>query len=161
MDSYILYALAGSLLLLSYMKNKEKTWRACKKGWKGFNGILPQFLAILMLVGLLLAFTDQETISKIIGADSGLYGVILAAIVGSITLIPGFIAFATSAALLHAGAGYSQIAAFVSTLMMVGVVTIPMEITYFGKKVAVWRNLLAFFFSFLVALIIGLVVPSL
>ena len=51
-----------------------------------------------------------------------------------------------------------QIAAFVSTLMMVGVVTMPVEIKYFGKKATLLRNGAAFIFSFVVALIIGMVV---
>ena len=51
-----------------------------------------------------------------------------------------------------------QIGAFISTLMMVGVITLPLEISYFGKKTAILRNVLAFFFSFLVAFIIGKVV---
>ena len=50
--------------------------------------------------------------------------------------------------------------AFISTLMMVGVVTLPVEIKYFGKKLAIYRNLLAFLFSFIVAYIIGLEVTG-
>ena len=48
-----------------------------------------------------------------------------------------------------------QIAAFISTLMMVGVVTMPVEIKYFGKKMTIYRNLMAFIFSFFVAYVIG------
>ena len=91
-------------------------------------------------------------------ADSGWLGVVLASIVGSITLIPGFIAFPTAAILLDGGAGYMQIGAFISTLMMVGVVTLPVEIRYFGKKLALYRNIFAFMFSFLVAYVIGVFV---
>ena len=50
--------------------------------------------------------------------------------------------------------------AFISTLMRVGVVTLPVEIKYFGKKLAIYRNLLAFLFSFIVAYIIGLEVTG-
>ena len=60
-----------------------------------------------------------------------------------------------AAALLQNGAGYMQIAAFISTLMMVGVVTIPIEISYFGKKATITRNISAFVFSLVVAWIIG------
>ena len=81
-----------------------------------------------------------------------------AAVVGSVTLIPGFLAFPMAALLLQNGAGAAQIGAFVSSLMMVGVITLPVEIKYLGKKVAFLRNLLAFGFSFLVALVIGWVV---
>jgi len=101
-----------------------------------------------------------ESISKIIGADSGWLGVFFAAVVGAITLIPGFVAFPTAAMLLEGGAGYMQIGAFVSTLMMVGIVTMPVEIKYFGKKMTFLRNILAFIFSFFVAYIIGLVVGN-
>lgn len=158
MDSYIFYGLAITLLILSFIKDKKKTKMALKKAWKAFENILPEFLVVILLVGFLLAVLNPETISKIIGSKSGWFGVNLAAIIGSITLIPGFVAFPTAAILLENGAGYMQIAAFVSTLMMVGVITIPVEIKYFGKKISILRNVLAFFFSFVVALIIGMVV---
>lgn len=60
--------------------------------------------------------------------------------------------------LLQGGAGYMQIGAFVSSLMMVGIVTIPVEIKYFGRKLTLLRNGLAFTFSFVVAGFIGWVV---
>lgn len=158
MNTYILYGLTLLFLIISFFKDKKKTKMSLKKAWKSFENILPQFLAVILLIGVVLAFLDTETISKIIGADSGWLGVVLAAIVGAVTLIPGFIAFPTAALLLQGGAGYMQIGAFVSSLMMVGVVTMPIEIKYFGKKITVLRNLLAFLFSFLVAYIIGSVV---
>ena len=153
-----LYVITVALLLLSYYKDKKKTKMALKKAWKAFENILPEFLVVILLVGILLAVADPAVISKIIGSGSGWTGVILAAIVGAVTLIPGFVAFPTAALLLQGGAGYMQIGAFVSTLMMVGVVTMPVEIKYFGKKLTIYRNILAFIFSFIVAYIIGLVV---
>lgn len=156
-----LYAVTLALLLLSYYKDKKKTKMAIKKAWKAFENILPEFLVVILLVGILIAVMNPELISKMIGSDSGWFGVILAAIIGSITLIPGFVAFPTAAMLLEGGAGYMQIGAFISTLMMVGVVTLPVEIKYFGKKITYMRNLLAFVFSFLVAGIIGWVVTVL
>ncbi len=158
MDSYIFYGLAIILLIISFLKDKKKTKMALKKAWKAFENILPEFLVVILLVGLLLAILNPDTISKIIGSESGWFGVILAAAIGSITLIPGFVAFPTAALLLENGAGYMQIAAFISTLMMVGIVTIPVEIKYFGKKISILRNGLAFIFSLIVAFIIGMVV---
>ncbi|MBI9095943.1 MAG: permease [Sphaerochaeta sp.] len=153
----ILYTVTGVLVLLSFMKDKAKTKKALKKAWKAFENILPQFLVVIVLVGLLLTIMDSAMILKIIGSDSGWLGVLLAAVVGAITLIPGFVAFPMAAMLLHGGAGYMQIAAFISTLMMVGIVTLPVEIQYFGKRLAIYRNALAFAFSFLVAYMIGFV----
>jgi len=156
-----LYIIALALLGLSFYKDKKKTKMALKKAWKSFENILPELLVIMLLVGLLIAILNPELISKIIGSNSGWLGVILAAIVGSITLIPGFVAFPTAAMLLDGGAGYMQIGAFISTLMMVGIITLPVEIKYFGKRITYMRNLFAFIFSFVVAGIIGWVVTIL
>lgn len=158
MSTYILYGVTGALLVLSLVKNKEKTKKALIKAWKAFENILPEFLVVILLVGVLLAVLDPAVISSVIGENSGWMGVAIASAVGSVTLIPGFVAFPTAALLLEGGAGYMQIGAFVSTLMMVGVVTAPVEIRYFGKKLTLWRNVLAFGFSYLVAYIIGLAV---
>lgn len=152
-----LYVATGILLLVSFYKDKKKTKMALKKAWKAFENIMPEFLVVILLVGLLLAIMNPEMISGIIGDKSGWFGVILAAVLGSITLIPGFVAFPMTALLLDGGAGYMQIGAFISALMMVGIVTIPVEIKYFGKKLTIYRNALAFVFSFVVALVIGMV----
>lgn len=158
MGNYILYGITIILLIISAFKDKKKTKMALKKALKAFENILPEFLTVIMFVGVLLAILNAELISKIIGTNSGWFGVILAAVVGSITLIPGFVAFPTAAMLVENGAGYMQIGAFISTLMMVGIVTMPVEMKYFGKKLTILRNIFAFIFSFIVAYIIGRVV---
>ena len=152
------YIITIGLLGISYYKDKMKTKKALKKAWKSFENILPQFLGVIVLVGIMLSVFDAEVISKIIGNESGWYGTLISAVVGSITLIPGFIAFPTASLLLENGAGYVQIGTFVSTLMMVGVITIPIEIEYFGRRLTFGRNILAFIFSLFVGYIIGKVV---
>ena len=134
---------------------------ALKKSWKSFENIMPQILVVFLLVGFMMALLNPQIISAMIGERSGWFGVVLAALVGAVTLIPGFVAFPTAALLLENGAGYMQIGAFISALMMVGVVTLPVEIQYFGKKLTLYRNLLAFGFSFVVAYVIGQVVTRL
>ena len=122
--------MAFGLLTFSFMKDKRKTLMALKKAWKSFGNILPQFLSILVIIGIMLAVLSPEVISGLIGEKSGWWGMLMASIVGSITLIPGFVAFPLASALLNSGAGFMQIAVFISTLMMVGIVTIPLEIKY-------------------------------
>ena len=130
---------------------------ALKKAWKSFENIMPQFLCVILIIGMALSVLSEETISALLGSGSGMWGVAIAAIIGSITLIPGFVAFPLAAALLEGGAGYMQITAFVSTLMMVGIVTMPIEIKTFGKKIALLRNGAAFVFSIAAALMMGVV----
>ena len=155
MFTAFLYSAAGIGIVYSLFKDKKKTNEALKKAWKAFANILPEFLTVLLIIGLSLAALTPEMISGIIGSSSGVLGVALASIVGAITLIPGFIAFPLAKALLDGGAGLVPVAAFVSTLMMVGVITLPLEVKFFGKRIAYTRNAMAFGFSILIAVIMG------
>lgn len=158
MDSvftYSLYGMAAILLAISFLKDKAKTLLSLKRAWKMFTNMLSQFIAILLLIGLLLAILEPETIQSIIGSESGFMGILIASLLGAITLVPALIAFPIAAELLKNGAGIAQIAVFISTLTMVGFVTLPMEIKYLGKKVALLRNVLAYLLAFATAYIIG------
>ena len=153
----ILYGVSFGLLGLSYVKDKKKTAMSLKRAWRMFLNVLPQFLAILLLVGLLLAVLKPSIIYQIIGADSGFYGMLITALFGSVAFVPAIIAFPIAAELLRNGAGLMQIAVFISTLTTVGFVALPLEIRYLGKKTALLRNTLALLFSFVVAAVTGVV----
>lgn len=155
--TWTLYGIAGSLLLLSLVKDRRKTVMSLKRAWKMFLTVLPQFVGILLLVGLLLTVLTPETIRQIIGQDSGFAGMLITALTGAIAFIPVIIAFPIAAELLKNGAGIAQMAVFVSTLTMVGFVTLPMEIKFLGKKTAWLRNGLALLFSFGSAYLTGVV----
>ncbi len=157
MFNLALYIICAIVVVWSWLKDKQKTKLAFIKAWNSLENILPQFLGVMVLIGIMLAYLDANMISKILGNQSGWWGIIIAALIGAVTLIPGFVAFPTTALLLKNGAGLMQMGAFVSTLMMVGMVTMPVEMKYFGRKLTIYRNLLAFLFSFLVAWVIGVV----
>ena len=157
MFTYILYALAITGLAVSFFKDRQKTKAALMKAWKSFENILPQILTIFLVIGFALAIFPPETIRKLLGSESGFLGILAAALIGSITLMPGFVAFPLAAALLKSGAGYMQLAAFVSTLMMVGVITIPIERKTFGLRATLTRNGAAFLYSFVVAAVMGVI----
>lgn len=157
MFTLVLYVLCIAAVVLSFVKDKRQTKQALHKAWKAFENILPQFLGVIILIGLALAILKPETISVMLGRESGGFGVILAALLGAVTLIPGFVAFPLAAMLMRGGAGAMQMGAFVSTLMMVGVVTAPVEIKYFGRRMTLLRNSMAFVFSFFVAWAIGVI----
>ncbi|MDO5047769.1 MAG: permease [Anaerococcus sp.] len=155
MFTKILYVIALISLILSFFKDKDRTKLALKKSLKSFENILPPIGVVILLIGFALTFLDAQTISRILGKDSGPKGMLIAGLIGSITLIPGFVAFPLAASLLRAGAGYGQIAIFISTLMMVGIATLPMEIKYFGKKMAVKRNVLFLLCAIVTSVLIG------
>lgn len=157
MFTKILYGAALLGLLISFAKDRSKTKIALKKAWRSFENILPSILAILLLIGFILTFLDAQVISKLLGADSGAFGMVIAAVVGCVTLIPGFVALPLAASILAAGAGYAQIAIFISTLMMVGIATLPLEMRCFGRRIALKRNILSLILAVVTSCVVGLV----
>lgn len=155
MTSLILYCLSILLLIISFIKDKNKTKSAIISAVKSFENILPQFLFIIVTIGIILAFINPNTISKIIGSNSGFIGVILSAILGSITMMPTFVAFSLGNTLLLKGAGYSQVGTLVSTLVLVGMMTYTLESQYIGKRAAFLRNFIGFLFSILAGILLG------
>lgn len=155
MVQVLMYGLSLSLLGVSFFKNKEKTTRALGIAWNSFKMILPSTLTILMFVGITLALLDQQTIAKLVGDQSGILGVLLSLGVGTITLLPSFVAFPLGGVLLDAGAGYPQVAALVSAAMAVGIVTLPLESQYFTKRIAWKRNLLTIVMCLIFSFVIG------
>ena len=158
MSSFILYLVTILLFIISYKKDKGKTKKALLKGWKSIENILPQFLGIILLVGITLAILRPEIISNIIGNNSGIFGVFFSAFIGSSVMMPTFVAFSTGDMLLKNGAGIAQVAALISTLTLIGIITIPLEAKYIGKKATIYRNILAFVFSIIVAFFVEMVV---
>lgn len=147
MTSSIFYIAVGILTLVSLLKDKKKTLKAFKIALNSFKKLLPSIIPMMIAIGMILAILSPNTISSILGEKSGLLGVILGLILGSFAFMPSFVAFPLGANLLSHGAGYPQIAGFISSLMAVGIVSLALEIKYFGRRTALLRNLTAFIAS--------------
>ena len=153
---YYLYIVTGLALVISFIVNREKTLQALKIAARRFINILPAFLIMLILVSIVLFLVPDEVISNYLGSDSKFNGVLFASFFGSITLMPGFIAFPLCGILLEKGVLYMVLAAFTTTLMMVGILTYPIEKKYLGIKVTIMRNVISFFIALVVAVMIGI-----
>ncbi len=150
-----IYSLLAVTLGISFYKDKKKTKKAFIVARKALLKMAPSLLAILGIVGLILGILTPETISSLIGAEAGIWATILGAGLGALTLIPSLIAFPLAGSLLRAGATTMTISAFVTTLVMVGVITAPMEIESLGKKFTFFRNGLSFIVALIIAVIMG------
>ncbi len=150
-----IYGLLGICLIASVIKSKDKTKKAFKIAGKALLKTAPSLLSVLGIVGLTLGLLTPETISGLVGAEAGFSATILAAVIGAVTLIPSLVAFPLAGSLLRSGATVMTISAFITTLVMVGVMTAPMEIKELGKKFTLLRNSLGFAAALIIAGIMG------
>lgn len=144
-------------LLISFFKDKSKTLQALKIAWKRFVKILPAFGSMLVLVSLILYLIPQSFISDHIGKENIYLSTASAALIGSITFLPGFIVFPLAGIMLSKGVPYIVLSAFTTTLMMVGVATFPLEKQYLGVKASLLRNVSGLLIALIVALITGII----
>jgi len=153
---YYTYAITGLILLISFIINRQKTIKAIKISFIKVKKIFPTFITMLILVSVILFLFPDEVISNYLGNSSKFISLLLASFIGSITLMPGFVAFPLSGILLTKGVPYMVLSAFTTTLMMVGIITFPLEKEYFGVKVTVIRNIISFFIALIVAVMTGI-----
>ena len=156
MDTLIITGVAVVALLVSLIADRGKTLRALRIAGRRFVGLLPSFLTMLAAVSLVLALVPQQTIARYLGGENTWLATLAGALAGSVTLMPGFIAFPLAGILLERGVAYMALSAFTTTLMMVGVLTYPIERRYLGPRVTVIRNALSLLVALAVAVVTGL-----
>jgi len=153
----VIYSLLAICLIWSLLKSRQKTKQSFKVAAKALRKMAPGLLAIVGVVGLILGLLPPETITRLVGEEAGLLATVTAAVLGAITLIPALISFPLAASLLRSGATVTTIAAFITTLVMVGFVTAPMEIKALGKKFTLLRNGLSFVAALIIAGLMGVI----
>lgn len=146
------------LFVYSIVKSKTKTMNSLRMAKGMMKNMVGEIIAILFLIGLLLTFIPPETIKNVLGNSNTFLSTIIAALVGGITLIPPFVAFPLVGSFIDMGISIIPSVAFLTTLTMVGVVTIPLETQEFGSKFALTRNLLSFVFALIIALAMGVLI---
>ncbi|SHO53550.1 hypothetical protein [Anaerocolumna xylanovorans] len=157
MFTIILYIIIALTLLVSFFKSKEKTCQALKYAFTSLIELLPKLIGLFLIITILLSYLNTEFVSKILGENSGVLGVFIACLLGSIVIIPTMIAYPMAAELLKMGAGYAQVTVFITTITMVGLLTLPMEIEFFRKNIAIKRNVLAIFFAILSSAVVTII----
>lgn len=154
----ILWVITLTWFIWSIIKDKKKTFNSIKMSSGLMKTMIGEIIGILFLIGLILTFIPPDTIKYYLGQSNIFMSTIISAFVGSITLIPAFVAFPLVGSLINAGASIVPIVAFLTTLTMVGFVTFPLEKREFGVKFALIRNSLSFIFAVAIALFMGVII---
>lgn len=154
----LLWIITGIAFIISIIKDKNKTLNSMKMARGMMKNMIGEIIAILFLIGLILTFIPPEVIKNVLGKTNVFISTIVSAIVGSITLIPAFVAFPLVGSFVDVGASIVPAVAFLTTLTMVGIVTFPLEKQEFGLKFTVVRNSLSFVFAVIIALLMGVLI---
>lgn len=153
----VLWVITLLFLVFSFIKSKEKTKKALKMAFGMGKSMLLSILSIIFAIGFILTLLPPADIATFVGKQSVFVSTVVAALFGTITLVPAFIAFPLVGTLVGVGISIVPAIAFLTTLTMVGVVTFPLEKKEFGIKFTVIRNGLSFLFAIIIALVMGVI----
>lgn len=151
-----LYVVAAAALLISAAADRRKTGKALVVTLKKLMRILPGYLHLLILLSFVLLVSDSLII-KVLNASNPWVGLASALAIGSLTMMPGFISYPLAGVLVDQGVPLMVVAGFVTSLMMVGIVTFPVERAYFGVRMALMRNGLSLVIALVISVVMGLV----
>ncbi|KPU28023.1 permease [Caloranaerobacter sp. TR13] len=154
----LLWIITIVLFIIFLGKDKKKTINSVKMAKKLMKNMIGEIIAVLFLIGLILTFIPPHIIKDFMGTSKVISSTIVSALIGSITLIPAFVAFPLVGSLVDRGASIIPIASFLTTLTMVGIVTFPLEKKNFGTKFAVIRNTLSFIFALFISFLMGVLI---
>lgn len=150
----IFWSITAAALLLSWLKNPERTRAALRTTTQSLKGLAPVILGMISLVGLLLALLPPEVLTRLF-TIKGVAGIATVSLVGAVLTMPAPIAFPLAGTLLTLGAAPAALATFITTLTMVGIVSAPIEISIFGVRFALLRQLLSFAAAIVIGLLMG------
>lgn len=126
------------------------------KTLKTLTSSLPIMIGVLLLIGLLNSLF-QENYAKFFSGNF-LIDPLIGSILGSISFSIPLTSYIIGGELLESGVSLLAVTAFIMTWTTVGVAMVPLEAKYLGKKFAIVRNIINFFFSIIIAILTILIV---
>jgi len=113
--------------------------------------ILP---AIMVIMGLFSVFISNETVVKHLGITSGIKGIALSILIGTLPTGPLYIAFPMAATLLKKGARVSNIIVFLSAWACIKIPQEMVELQFLGLDFMLLRLILTVVFVIIMGVII-------
>ena len=138
--------LAITLLLIGYFKGGGEHISGTKAGIKMIVEILPLLFFAFILAGMVQVLLPHEVIARWVGTESGLRGIIVGTLAGSITPGGPYVSMPLAAGLLRAGAGMGTMVAFLTAWSIWAVARLPIEIGVMGWRFTAVRLACSFFF---------------
>ena len=142
----VMACLAVILLVIGYSKGEGQHITGLKSALKMTIDILPLLIFAFIMAGMIQTLLPQELLSRWIGEESGIRGILIGTIAGGITPGGPYVSLPLAAGFLRAGAGWGTMVAFITAWSLWGISRLPMEIGILGWKFTVVRLACTFFF---------------
>jgi uncharacterized membrane protein YraQ (UPF0718 family) len=138
--------LAAALLWAGYAKGQGQHITGLKTAGSMALQILPMLILAFVVAGMIQVLLPREMISKWVGAESGIKGLLIGTIAGGFAPGGPYVSLPIAAGLLRAGAGLGTMVAFVTGWSLWAVSRLPLEVGIMGWRFTLIRFACTFFF---------------
>ena len=149
----IMGVIAIALVIIAYQRGGGEHITGLKLTGNILLQITPLLIFAFIVAGMIQVLIPAEMISRWIGTESGLRGVLIGTVVGG--LMPGgpYVSLPIAAGLLRTGASIGTIVAFTTGWSLWAISRLPLEIGIMGWKFWLIRLACTFFFPPIAGLI--------
>ncbi len=134
--------------------SKKNLGHIAKKNLNSILKVLPMFLAIIFLIGLIKSYSNSKLNYS---TNNAILDGIIYNTLGSIFAGNALNSYIIADEMLKAGLSLYAALIFVLAWVTVGLVQYPAESMILGKDIAFWRNLFAYLTNFIVAFIVVII----
>lgn len=147
----LLAVLVTALLLSIFPENRTKV---IDTSWDFFVEMMLILPAVMLILGIFAVFVPKEMIQKYLGKGSGLKGIIIGLVLGTLPTGPLYVAFPMASAMIKKGARTSSIIAFLSAWACIKLPQEMVELKFLGIEFMLLRLGLTVFFVIVMSILI-------
>jgi len=134
--------------------------KVLRKSSLSFLSMTPMLFAIIGLVGLFQHYITPKFLSTLFQGNPFI-DTLVGTLAGGISAGHPMISYVLGGELLNQGVSLYAVSAFVLSWVTLGLIQLPAEIEVFGGQFTLYRNILAFIFTLLVAILTAFSVQAL
>ena len=142
----IMAVIAVILYIIAFIRGEGQHITGIKSAFQIILETLPLLIFAFIVAGLVQTLLPKDLISKWVGVESGIRGIIIGTLAGGLTPGGPYVSLPVVAGLIKAGAGTGTMVAFLTSWSLWAVSRLPMEFGILGWKFTLIRLISTFFF---------------
>jgi uncharacterized membrane protein YraQ (UPF0718 family) len=141
------------LVIIGYYRGGSIPATGLMAAYRMIISVLPLLIFAFVVAGMVQVLLPRELLSKWVGAESGLKGILIGTVAGGFAPGGPYVSLPIAAGFLRAGAGMGTMVAFLTGWSLWAVGRLPMEIGIMGVRFTLIRLACTFFFPPIAGLI--------
>src|SRR5262249_42294699 len=149
----VVYAVALALAVAAYLKGGERHIAGVIEAIKTILLVLPTLIGAFLIAGYIRVLMPEEVVREWLGDESGLKGVLIGYLAGTLTFGGPFISFPIAASFYHAGGSVGTVTTYITSWALWGGGIIFYEFSILGPRLFTIRMVASIIFPLLAGVI--------